>query len=164
MEKNAANSVTIPPSASRPRGRKQRTPGSSFNCMYATHHGGQLECRQTSSTMNTIYSRARSPRCAPQKPEEDAHGAENKQIQCNIGPNRTQRGSAKSCTTHRTARGGKMLQMMPIAIKGQRKGATAKFGVHYQFDTHSRGGALRKGPRGGFRSLIRAGQRQRTEE
>ena len=68
VEKNAADSVAIPPGASRSRGRQGTTSGISCNYVNVAHHVAHLERIQTWSTRRAIYSRARSPRCAPQTP------------------------------------------------------------------------------------------------
>ena len=53
------------------------------------------------------------------------------------------------------------LSGVPLALKHLEKRKIAQV---MSLDTHTRGGALREGPRGGFRALIRAGRRHRTEE
>ena len=73
--------------------------------MRATHHVVHFERSPRWPTMRSMYSRARGPICAPQKPEGDTHGAGNKGIYCSTGLNRTQRGFAESCPTFQTAGG-----------------------------------------------------------
>ena len=64
-EKNAADSLTVPPSASRPRGRQRSTSGSSRNFLHATLHMAYLERSQAWSAMRTMHSRGRGARGAP---------------------------------------------------------------------------------------------------
>ena len=78
-EKNAADLVMIPPGASSSRGRQGMTSGSSCDLMHLTNHVAHLERIQTWSTIRTMNSRARRPRCAPQEPAGDAHEAGNKE-------------------------------------------------------------------------------------
>ena len=47
---------------------------------YATHDADIKQLRDMLLDTDHVLERARSPMCAPQKPEGDAHGAGNKEI------------------------------------------------------------------------------------
>ena len=77
LDKNAGGSVAFPPSAPRSRGRQRRTPEGSRNFMYAAHHAVHHERSDVFDDENHVLEGARSPMCASQRPEEDAHGVGN---------------------------------------------------------------------------------------
>ena len=98
-EKNAADSATNPPSASRSRGRHRSTSGSSRNFMHATQHGVHLERSQTWSTIKPC-TRGRGARGSPHRnPRETIMGRKQRNRMGYLAE-QNPRGVAKSCPTH----------------------------------------------------------------
>ena len=79
-KKNAPDSVTIPPSLPRSRGRQGRTSESSCNFMHATNYVLHHERSDVVDNENHVLERASSLMCAPHKPQGVAHGVETKEI------------------------------------------------------------------------------------